>query len=278
MSMHDPEYRKRATIALGLAIAIHEIAAGWVGAPLKEAQSTQVRIYPITITRATPTPKPTPKPTPRPTERPTAPPTPVVTPHPRTTVALVTATHKPSRRAAAAVAKTRGGAPSTKHVAAVHATQRTAIVAGHASGVAGSGSGTGAGAASGTGGLAGQGQGIGVQGDFAGLAAADVPCGFPTLIGLRAHLTGGKYYEDVSVEIQFRDGHVESGRIPYLFVYNSEADNPFSEQNKDKEAPLQSPPPGTDVSALPRAVQIAIKYTDAAGRTLLPECPNPPRG
>jgi len=130
----------------------------------------------------------------------------------------------------------------------------------------------GAGVSNGAGGRNGVASGIEGSGNGSGAAPAQVPCGSPSLIGSNIRFVDGRYYVNVEAQITFRDGHVESGHFPYPFVYDSEDADPFTERNKDKDAYLQFPPPGVDMSDAPQAVLIAIKYTRPNGMTLLPPC------
>ncbi len=77
-------------------------------------------------------------------------------------------------------------------------------------------------------------------------------------------------------KVVFGDGRVEIGPFPYPFIYPAEKLNPFTHEEATlagKTIPLQLPPAGTDVTSAPKAVQIALQYTNpATGLTSLPEC------
>jgi len=261
--MGDPHYGRRVLIAFACAIALHEILAAFVRAPsLQRAGEEPVRVSLVTIARRpVPTPTPTRAPTPRSIATPSPAPQPTITPWPRATIALVTATH-PAPRAIAS--------PHPHRIAGGDiATYDAAREAGRAARLAGT---AGAGVSNGAGGRNGVASGIEGSGNGSGAAPAQVPCGSPSLIGSNIRFVDGRYYVNVEAQITFRDGHVESGHFPYPFVYDSEDADPFTERNKDKDAYLQFPPPGVDMSDAPQAVLIAIKYTRPNGMTLLPPC------
>ncbi len=75
----------------------------------------------------------------------------------------------------------------------------------------------------------------------------------------------------------FPDGHTESARFPYPWVYpNAEQTDPWSNTNlKDPDfvTTLRFPPPGTDPSTFPPLIQYILKHTDTGGYTNLQPCP-----
>src|SRR5581483_9998433 len=100
--------RTRLIVAFALAIALHEIALGFIHFPRSEPTSEQPVKAPLVVIRIpppTPAPKPTPRPTPRPTPVPPTPP-PEVTVPPHVTPAPV---RQLAGRASGHPARHRGG-------------------------------------------------------------------------------------------------------------------------------------------------------------------------
>ncbi len=254
----------RLIIAFALALALHEIVLSIVRAPVpstarEAAPAAQVLI--VAQRRAPPTPRPTPAP-----QR---------TPPPHVTFAPVA---QVAGRVHAAVAKHRAGGArrATSHaIVAAHA-------APHAAGSgAGSAVGVGGGDANGTGGgLAGN--GTGTSGNGNGAVNANAPCGVVEFI---PHASP-KYdrttvIETVWATVTFPDGHTESARFPYPWIYaDGERTDPWSNTNLAKpnvEATLQLPPPDSDRSTFPPLITYILAHTNAGGYTDLPECPKAPR-
>lgn len=268
----DRAYAKRLAIAFALAIALHEIAAGFLprrgpAPPPEERIAAQT----VTIVRRTP----------RPTPAPTAVPTPQITPAPHYTLAPQTVVRAPAPKAAARPARTTGGTAARLHVVphrtAAARTAPRSLAEGTRSGEQGGGSGTGAGPGKGTGGLGGTGSGTGGTGNGNGGDTNGSPCGEvylePGSVGYRPD---GTVEQQVVAKIVLRDGSVQQGLFPYPFVYPEERKNPFVYDDvlsPDKGTPVQQPPAGTDLSTAPAAVRVVLKYTNPAnGRTTLPEC------
>ena len=155
------------------------------------------------------------------------------------------------------------------------------LVAGSHLGTQNGGTGTGAGAGNGTSGLAGNGTGTGTSGNGNGANANSAPCGQVLLLPGRVDFRpDGTVLQHVYAKVIMRDGDVELGVFPYPFVYAAERLNPFVHDDQlaaDKGIPVQTPPPGSDVSAMPPTVQVVLKYTSAAtGFTTLPDCGSTP--
>ena len=224
----------------------------------------------MTIARQTPKPRNTPKP--------------LITPKPHYTLAPQFAVRAPAPQAAATPHLHSGGAAAHKHVTHAkhpirHAPAISLANAAHA-GQQNGGAGTGAGAGRGDSGLGGTGTGSARTGSGNGGDANLAPCGdiylLPAQVGYRKD---GTVLQFVLAKIVLRDGTVDVDRFPYPFVYPGAKENPFRDDapvTGDGGIPVQEPPPGTDVTRYPVAVQIVLKYTDPqTGVTTLPAC-NPP--
>ncbi len=280
MPLDDPGYRKRLGIAFAAALAIHEIIAGlWPGPPREAREEQRVAEQVVTITKR-PRPRPTPAPSPVPTPRPT--------PAPRYTFAPTFQVRAPAARAAATPHAAVGGAAAPKHVVNVRPKPATpqrrpleSLVAGTRLGRQNGGSGTGAGAGNGTSGLGGTGSGSGTSGNGNGGDQNTGPCGEVFLLpGRVEYRPDGTVLQHVYAKVILRDGDVQLGTFPYPFVYAAERLNPFVHDDQlaaNKGIPVQTPPPGFDVSAMPPTVQVVLKYTSGAtGFTTLPDCgPSP---
>jgi len=255
-------YRVRIIVALALAIALHEILLGLVHgpAPPSDREDTAVAtVIAIATARATPTPAPTPPPTP------VATPPPLVTPAPLPQVAGRVHGRPAKHRAGGAVRLT-ATAPQGRHANP---------------NAAGSGNGKAAGSGDADlpgvgGGLAGN--GAGESGNGNGAVNANAPCGVVEFLPYGSpHYDKGTAYEPVGATVTFPDGHKETSRFPYVWVYpDGEHTDPWSEtnlKNPNYETTLQLPPPGADRSTYPALIQYILAHTDERGYTDLPECP-----
>lgn len=264
-------------VAIAAAVAVHEVVAGlWPATPQpKPDEKVVAQIVTLTKRTPAPTPPPTPVPTPRPTPKITP------TPAPHYTLAPVVVVRAPAAKAAATPARHIGGAAAVKHV--VHATPRPkparviSLVDGKAAGRQNGGTGTGAGAGIGTGGLEGTSSGTGTSGNGNGGDVSTAPCGDVFLEP--SHLSyrpDGTVVQEVIAKVTTRDGNVVIGKFPWPFLYPGEKLNPFVHDEalgNHGGVPVQQPPPGTDLSNLPPAVQFVMKFTDpASGITTLPAC------
>lgn len=268
-------YPRRLAIALGIALLIHVVATAFIPSPTPPPPPERVAVQTISIVRRTPpTPRPTPPPTPRPM--------PSVT-HP--TLAPHASVHHPAPKAAATPQRRLGGAAARLHVAIVPPRLRAvsaprSLAEGTQAGQQNGGTGTGAGAGNGTGGLGGTGSGSGGSGTGNGGAVDAGPCGEIYLLpGPVNYRSDGTVVQTVLAKIIFGDGRVEVGAFPYPFLYPAEKLNPFTHDevttlnNGEHEIPIQLPPPGTDVASAPKAVQLALHYTNPqTGHTVLPAC------
>ncbi len=270
-------------VAIAAAIAVHEVIAGlWPRTPERPPDDPVVTQV-VTLARSTPvpTPAPTPVPTPVPTPKPTPKMTP--TPAPHYTLAPVVVVHAPAAKAAATPTRHLGGAAAPKHLVRkpILKAKAPAVVAslaeGKAAGVQNGGKGTGAGAGTGTGGLGGKGTGTGTNGNGNAGDASTAPCGAVYLEP--SHLSykpDGTVVQEVIAKVTTRDGNVTIGKFPWPFLYAGEKLNPFRpdyDLNGRDGIPVQQPPPGTDLTAEPLAVQFVMKYTDPnTGQTKLPSC------
>ncbi|MBV8579283.1 MAG: hypothetical protein JOZ86_01450 [Candidatus Eremiobacteraeota bacterium] len=267
--------RDRLVVAFALAIALHEVILGFLHAPApprdteKDAVAEQIVFE---TARPSPTPRPTPKPTPTP--RPTPPPTPPpgITPPPHSTPAPV---QQVAGRAKGRPAREHGGGAhkAIAKAATGHYANPNAAGAG-----TGSSTGNGAGNAPGAGGANGA-NGSGDTGTGNGAVNANTPCGFVDFEPYAAPTyRNGTAYEPMSAKVTFPDGHQESARFPYPWIYpNGEQNDPWSDTNLKKgefEIPLQTPPPGADVSTYPPLIQYILTHSNSQGLTLLPKCPN----
>jgi hypothetical protein len=267
----DPGYRMRLGIAFAVALALHEIVAGLWPTPLPpEHVQERVAQEIVTISKRVPAPSPSPVPTPS------------MTPAPRYTLAPRFEVRAPAARAAATPHAAIGGAAARKHLVLVKPKPVApkppeSLVAGTHLGKQNGGSGTGAGAGNGTSGLAGSGSGNGTAGTGNGANSNSAPCGEVLLLPGRVdYRPDGTVLQHVYAKVIMRDGDVELGVFPYPFIYAAERLNPFVHDDQlaaDKGIPVQTPPPGSDVSTMPATVQVVLKYTSAAtGFTTLPDC------
>ncbi len=219
---------------------------------------------------------------PRPTPAPTPQPTPQITPAPHYTLAPRIVVRAPAPKAAATPHRTTGGAAAPLHVVPPRATPADAappasLADGTHTGEQNGGAGTGAGPGAGTGGLGGAGTGTGGVGNGNGGDTNSAPCGAVYLVPANvSYRPDGTVVQEVLAKIVLHDGTVEIGRFPYPFTYPAERLNPFVHEealSPDKGIPVQPPPPGTDLTSAPVAVQIVLKYTNpATGTTLLKDC------
>ena len=255
-------YRVRLIVAFALAIALHEILLGLVHAPSppSDREDTAIAMR-IAIETARPTPSPTPLP----------PPPLRVTPPPQVTPAPVA---QIAGRARGRPAKHRGGGAQRKIATAARGVHANPNAAG-----AGNGSALGIGPANAPGVGGGQnGNGAGESGNGTGAVNANAPCGVVEFLPYAAPRNeGGTVYEPVQATVTFPDGHKETARFPYSWVYpDGERTDPWSQtnlRNPNFETTLQLPPPGSDRSGYPALIQYILMHTDMAGYTDLPECP-----
>jgi len=271
------EYLRRLAFALGFAIIIHAIATALIPSHVPPTSAERVATQTISIVRRTPppTPRPTPPPTPRPMPSVTSP------PHPK--LAPQASVHNPAPKAAATPQRRLGGAAARLHVAIVPprlpaVSAPRSFAEGVHAGQQNGGTGTGAGAGNGTGGLGGTGSGTGGSGTGNGGAIDAGPCGdvflLPASLSYRAD---GTVVQNVLAKIVLGDGRVEVGAFPYPFTYAAEKLNPFTHEEAQHAIPVQLPPPGTDIAAAPKAVQLTLHYTNPqTGTTMLPECASAP--
>jgi hypothetical protein len=257
-------YRARLIIAFALAIALHEVLVGLVRAPAPASDREEVVVMTPLIVR-TLRPTPTPAPTPQPTPPPHITPPPLSTPAPLPQIA---------GRAAGHPAPHRAGGAHRAIAKAAHGQHANPLAAG--SGL-GSASGTGAGNAPGVGGGR-NGTGTGEAGNGNGAVNADTPCGVVEFLPYAAPRYNGTAAEEpVAATVTFADGHKETARFPYPWIYpDGERGDPWSQtnlRNPGFETTLQFPPPGTDRTTLPPLIQYILSHTNAGGYTDLPECP-----
>ncbi|BDE07547.1 hypothetical protein WPS_28230 [Vulcanimicrobium alpinum] len=264
-------YRTRMIVAVALALALHEIALSLVHGPTRprddESNAPATRIA-IETPKPTPRPTPTPKPPPKPTIPPTPPPH--ITPPPRATVAPI----QVAGRAKGTPARHRGGGAHHAIAKAAHGKHADPNASGSGTG---SSHGTGSGNAPGVGGGLG-GNGAGTGGNGNGAVNANAPCGFVDFEPFAAPTyRDGTAYEPIRAMVTFPDGHTETERFPYKWVYpNGEQNDPWSDTNlrrPPKEIPMQLPPPGTDTSSFPPVLQYILQHTTSDGYTNLQPCP-----
>ncbi|MDQ2907919.1 MAG: hypothetical protein M3R44_01045 [Candidatus Eremiobacteraeota bacterium] len=275
-------YPRRFAIALGVAVVLHAIGVALIPPGTKPPPPEHVVTETIALVRRTPppTPRPTrPPPTPRPRINVTSPPHPTLAPR-----AVV---RNPAPKAAATPLRRLGGAAAHMKVAIVPPhiiakSEHRSLAEGVHAGQQNGGSGTGAGAGAGSGGLGGTGSGTGGNGNGTAGATNAGPCGdvflLPATVSYRPD---GTVVQDVLAKVILGDGRVEVGAFPYPFVYSAEKLNPFTHEAATLPGhtiPVQLPPPGSDIAAAPKAVQIALQYTNpATGTTTLPQCGAPPQ-
>ena len=172
-----------------------------------------------------------------------------------------------------------GGAAKPKHVAVLQTQTKPAAVPQSIAddthnGVVGPGTGTGAGPGSGEGGLGGTGTGTGGTGNGTGGDANTAPCGDIFLLpGDLQYRRDGTAVQGVLAKVVLLDGTVQLGAFPYPFTYPSKLEDPFVTLPPGGTIPVQEPPPGSDLSAMPPAVQVVLKHTNPdTGKTSMPEC------
>jgi len=141
-----------------------------------------------------------------------------------------------------------------------------------AGGAGAQGSGTG-----GEGGNAASGTGTGTSGAGSGDGVA--PCGYP-YIRRRGQIktSGGLEHVSVSIQLELRNGSRSAEEmLPYQLVYHSDAESPFSDQNRNNPkfatVLLQTPPPGADQSFFSPMIQQVLAHTTPEGLTWFGPCP-----
>jgi hypothetical protein len=247
-------------IAFAAAVALHEIAAGFIHGRAPKESEQAVRADPITVTLHTPAP----------TTRPTTPPTPRRTPAP-----VVTFSRHASLARAVQHSLFVTPPPSS------HATPAAlALATADASAVQNGGTGAGAGpGTSGEGGPNGSGSGSGGEGNGSG--AGVQPCGEVWLDPVPGSLIfnkDGSRTVRIHIEVTLSDGSTVGDTLGWRFTYHREKDDPFSKAGLRAEAPalVQLPPPGYDLEARQNAATVfAVKHTGADGYTDLEDCPQP---
>jgi hypothetical protein len=274
----DRRYWRRLGVAFACAVALHEIAAGFVPHGHKPVPEPSAIAEVITISTRPPSP------TPRPTKPPAPLPTPRSTPQPVVSFAPVPSVAQAGQRAAAPVKHTLGGKAATHavHVSpprAAHAVaQPHALAMNDGAGVANGGLGAGGGAGNGDGGAAGTG-GSGTGGTGNGSGAGVAPCGVVILVPvppLQLNRDGSRSVT-IRLEVHLSDGSTEEDDLGWKFVYRRESDDPFSKAGTAAGIPvlLQLPPPDYDLEGRQKpATVFAVKHTDRAGYTDLQDCPN----
>jgi hypothetical protein len=259
-------YRVRIIVALAIALALHEIFLSLLRVPAPAKTHEDPVAAPIAIViRRSPTPKPSAQPTPPPR----------LTPPPHVTLAPIA---QIAGRVHGTPAKHRAG--GARHAAAKAVAQQHA--APHAAGSGpGSAVGVGAGDVAGVGGgLAGAGNGE--TGNGNGAVNANAPCGVVEFIPhATPRFVGTTAYETIFATVTFPDGHKETEKFPYPWIYpDAERTDPWSNTNLCKpnfEATLQLPPADVDRSGFPPLIAYILSHTNAGGYTDLPECPKAPR-
>jgi hypothetical protein len=254
--------RRRLLIAFGIAIAIHEIAAGlfpWQQHTIPPTPKEVITIAKITRIehRATPKPKPTPQP--------------IV--HTK----VIAETHvKPHT--------INPGNPSQqqhiKRIAqaapTVHTRYHSKPVVHVPTGAQGAGTSKKAKALNGGIGTGGTGTGESGTGTGTGGApAAHEPCGYvdfqPTDNPIVDKSTG-RIWEKIEMKVHFPDGSEQSVDLDYLWYYPSRTADPFMPENSNIPTTFQSPPPDKRDNE-PPLVQYVIDHSSAEGYTKLRECP-----
>jgi hypothetical protein len=263
----DRTHVRRLAIAFAAAVALHEIAAGFIHGRAPQAVDQNVPAEPIVVTIHTPVP--------------TAPPTPRPTPEPIVTFSAHASPAQAAPRAAARVRHTGGRAAplaiSVTPPPSIHATPGAiALATADAAGVQNGGTGVGAGpGASGEGGANGSGSG----GEGNGTGASVQPCGEVWLDPVPGSLVlnkDGSRTVRVHIEVTMSDGSTVGDVLGWRFKYRREKDDPFAKAGSEIPMLLQLPPPGYDLEATQTAATVfAVKHTGADGYTDLEDCPKP---
>lgn len=257
---------RRLAIAFAVAVALHEIAAGFIHGRAPEEREHSARAEPISVTLHTPAP--------------TAPPAPIVTFSRHASLAQA------APRAAARVRRHLGGRAAARSIfvtppPSLHATPAAiALATADASGVQNGGTGAGAGSGtSGESGANGTGSGSGAEGNGSG--AGVQPCGevwLDPVPGSLALNKDGSRTMRIHIEVTLSDGSTVGDLLGWRFTYRREKDDPFSQAGLRAETPalVQLPPPGYDLEARQNpATVFAVKHTGADGYTDLEDCPQP---
>ena len=266
--------RERYTVALAVALAIHAIVFLLIPTSTPPTRETRVVTERIALERHTP--PPTPAPTPPPVV-----PTPKITPPPRASLAPVNAVRAPAPKSVVRPKTHVGGAaaprkiairPPRLHLSAPPPSLADATHLGQQNG----GVGTGAGPGSGDGGLGGTGTGTGGTGTGNG-GLANSTCGDIYLMPADVqYKSDGTVVQFVLAKLVEKNGDVLVDKFPYPFTYPAEKDNPFAHTSiggADGGIPVQEPPPGSDITTFPPAIQQVLRNTDpSTGHTSLARC------
>jgi hypothetical protein len=268
--------RRRAGAALVCALVVNvSLLAAWAAAYRPRPIATSppaVILAAVAIVRATPAP------TPRPTPTPTPPPPPEHRAVPKPVVAVAVQAASPAPRAAQPKAASLGQGSAARRFRNFVVNARPRPVAGTSagSGAVGTGASAGTAASTGIGGLAGSG-GTGTGGTGNGTGGEPELCGFVELHPTKEAkaLRDGTILETMAAIVHYADGHSETAAFPYDFRYRTDAADPFSQRNIERDIPalVQPPPPGTNLADANPAIVYILKHTDANGATDLHDCP-----
>ncbi|MDQ2662407.1 MAG: hypothetical protein M3Y18_00045 [Candidatus Eremiobacteraeota bacterium] len=247
--------RWRLAVAFAIAIALHEVFAGFFPDHYSHVNDQREVVQNVEIMRIHKKPKPTPKPIVRKHV--------IAQTHVQPKIVSPAANSQPQHIARKAQARPLVRTRYHLRVNPVHLVfggQGTS--SGHAKALTG-GAGTG-GSGSGTGG---SGNGIG------GAPAASEPCGYVELIPAGGESTDpqGRVTQTISVSVHFPDQTNESVPLDYPFIYPTTEANPFR-QGSTLPATFQFPPANLRYNE-PSLVQYVMRHTTADGYTRLKKCP-----
>ena len=265
LSSFFDDYRRRAIVALALAIAIHEVIAGAL--PYRRPPPVPKETISMTkIVRIEHRPRPTPRPKPKPTPRPVVHAKIVAPTHvkPRVVSPANPSQHAHVKRVASArpLVRTRyHSKPAAIHVP-----------------TGGHGSGASTKAKAPTGGVGPGGAGTGESGNGNGTGGAPLahePCGYvdfqPSDNPIVDKATG-RIWEHIEMTVNFPDGTKQDTDLDYVWYYPTRADDPFMPGNAGVPATFQFPPADKRASE-PPLVQYVIAHTTPDGFTTLHDCP-----
>jgi hypothetical protein len=113
-------------------------------------------------------------------------------------------------------------------------------------------------------------------------AAPAEPCGYVEFRPTNAStVVDGTWYENIQATVHFADGHSETAKIPYRWVYpDGERTDPWSATNLGSPGfvtRFQFPPPEFDRSTLPPLIAYIVRHSNSDGYSDLPNCPTTTR-
>lgn len=260
-------FARRTIVAAACSLAIHEVVAGLIPPLFRPTPSREIVAH-VTVSeiRVKPTPKPTPRPTPTPIHQ-------VAFAHTNESVRVAPVVPKPEGKAAhkERIKREAAARPKPPPIEATPIWQSVPT----------GGEGAGAGARSGAGSLGNGTNGNGTGNAGTGAGGGGGPCGAvdftSTGVALYDAQSGQYVRNNVKAIVHYADGSARIVTLDWPWYFKSEADDPF--ENTSAPMYFQFPPRAQRASE-PPVVQYIMRYSNAAGHTLLDtHCPNiPPPG